>query len=47
MQVHAYTITFTCIGKVCTSPGTMSGQFPYQDVTRGSALESQNVTQAE
>ena len=41
MQVHAYTITFTCIGKAHTIPGTLSGQFPYQDATRGSTLESQ------
>ena len=47
MQVHPYTITFTCIGEVCTIPGTMSSQFPYRDVTCGSALESQNVTQSE
>ena len=46
MRVHAYTITFTCIGKVCTVPGTVSSQFPNRDVTCGSALESQNVTQA-
>ena len=41
MRVHAYTITFTCIGKVHTIPGTMSGQFPYHDATHGGTLESQ------
>ena len=41
MQVHAYTIMFTCVGEVRTIPGTVSGQFPYRDATRGGALESQ------
>ena len=47
MGVHAYAVTFTYLGRVCTDPGTMSGQFPYRDVTHGGALESKNVTQAE
>ena len=41
MRVHTDTITFTCIGEVCTIPGTVSGQLPYCDATHGSALESQ------
>ena len=47
MRVHAYTVTFTCIDRVRTDPGTVSSQFLYRDVTHGGALESQNVTQAE
>ena len=41
MQVHAYAIMFTCIGKGRTIPGNVSGQFPYHDATCGSTLESQ------
>ena len=47
MRVHTYTIMLTCIGEVHTIPGTVFGQFPYRDVTRGGSLERQNVTQAE
>ena len=47
MQGHAYTVIFTCIGRVRTIPDTVSGQFLYRDVTHGSTLESQNVKQAE
>ena len=41
MQVHADTITFTCIGEVHTIPGTVPGQIPYCDATCGSAPEYQ------
>ena len=41
MQVHAYTIMFTCIGEVHTIPGTVSSQFLYCDATHGGTLESQ------
>ena len=39
IHAHAYTIMFTCKGKVHTIPGTVSGQFPYPDITRGITLE--------
>ena len=41
MQVHADTITFTCIGEAHTIPGTMSGQLSYHDATHDSTLECQ------
>ena len=41
IHAHAYTIMFTCKGKVHTVPGTMSSQLLYHDITCGVALESQ------
>ena len=41
MRVHAYTMMFTCLGKACTIPHTVSSQVPYHDATCGGTLESQ------